>query len=80
MNPYYPCHRGPVQHAGLVGIFGGVINLTTAALQGGARIVRTVVEGTMWHAVHDGCCEPEPRCCCHVECEPPVYPGSHRCC
>jgi hypothetical protein len=89
-------HPGPVYHPGVTGIFGGVVNLTVSALQGGARLLRTVVEGTVWHAGHDccgpcghppvhggchcGCCAPVAHHCCHVECLPPVYPGGHPCC
>lgn len=53
-----PHHPGHPPHAGVADVIGGVVNLTTAALYGGARLVRTVVEGTMWygcHPHHDPC-------------------------
>lgn len=91
----HPNAMAPGYHPGLLGVFGGFINLTTAALQGGARLVRTVVEGSIWHGCHDpwgacqshhghgggcGCHHGHPHGCCHVECQPPSYPGCHRCC
>lgn len=43
------------QNPGLVGVFGGILGLSTALLQGSARMARTVVEGTMWYGCHDYC-------------------------
>jgi hypothetical protein len=76
-------HAGyPVYQPGLIGVFGGIINLTVAALQGGARVVRTVVEGSVWDAYpeHHDCCthhHERPHGCCRVECYPPMYTGCH---
>lgn len=76
-----PPHAGTTRHPGLIGVFGGVINLTTTVLYSGARILRTVVEGAVWQ---DEC----PRCHCscpqthhvhHVKCEP-EYCGRCNCC
>ncbi len=75
----------PLPNPGLVGIFGGIVNLTTTALEAGATIVRTVVEGTMWHSGpghhhwDDHCCEPH-HCCCSFECRPPVHHNCGHCC
>ena len=76
---------GPQYQPGLIHVFGGLVGLTTAALQGGARLIRTVVEGAVWegggcyhpHMAHGGCCEPrhEHGCGCRVECVPPMYTG-----
>jgi hypothetical protein len=75
---YMPPHPHPYQ-PGLMGVFGGVINLTTAALYGGARIVRTVVEGSVWHGEyppHHDCCGCHHHHVCHVHC----CPETHNCC
>lgn len=56
-GPARPC--APPPHAGLAGVAGGVINLATSLLFGGAQIVRTLVEGSVWQDVpthHRGCC------------------------
>lgn len=74
----YP-HVG-TSHPGLMGVFGGIINLTTATLYGGASILRTIVEGSVWHGCHQGhhhggycsCCSDVVHCC-HVTCVPPSY-------
>ncbi len=70
---HHPCHNAT--HAGLVGVIGGLINLTTTALYGGTRIVRTIVEGAVWHAEHPPyyhgchhsscCCQQHHSCCDH---------------
>jgi hypothetical protein len=71
----------PVYQPGLIGVFGSIINLTVAALQGGARVVRTVVEGSIWESHHEhwrhDCREhfEHPHGCCRVECYPPMYTG-----
>lgn len=80
------CHHHygppPVYQRGLMGVFGGIINLTTAVLYGGARISRSIVEGAVW-----GGAEPpyHHNCCCHhhtihhtrhVHC----VPENHDCC
>lgn len=79
-------HHAAAYHPGLIGVFGGLINLTTSALMGGARVIRTIVEGSVWHSCHMGghhghhgcsCCQPHHYY--HVECHPPVYRG-HCCC
>lgn len=69
------CHAG-APNPGLLGVFGGIINLTTASLRGGANIIRTVVEGSVWHShQHDRCgCGGRPVChCYHTECSPRTY-------
>lgn len=84
---HYPRHgyRPRIHHhPGLMGVFGGMINLTTAILQGGATIFRTVVEGSVWHGCHPGhdhyhhgCwsgCHMEGYHSYHVECLPHSYP------
>jgi hypothetical protein len=74
-----PHYAGYPPHAGLMGIIGGVINLATNTLYGGARIVRTVVEGSVWQAEYPhhygmGGCHPQPCChVCHVHCIPETY-------
>ena len=79
MHNYH--HQLPSQsyQSGLLGVFGGVISLTTATLYGGASIVRTIVEGSVWQAEHPqyGCsyCQPE----CHV-CYCHCLPEAHHCC
>ncbi len=71
-------------HPGLMGIFGGFINLTTSTLQGGARIIKHVVEGSVWHAescndYHYNSCSCHSNCHnYHVECVPRSYDCS--CC
>lgn len=42
----YPCQ--PYRRGGLVGVAGGILELTTTALQAGTGLVRTVVEGAVW--------------------------------
>ena len=69
-HPHLP---QPMPHGGLLGIFGGVVGLTTASLQGGVRIIRHVVEGTLWHGdYHGGCgCHcGHPHHIYHYECRP----------
>lgn len=63
-----------------MGIVGGVIGLTTATLHGGVKIVRTVVEGTLWGSCyHDQDCYPHHGChssvhhCYNIECRPHFY-------
>lgn len=82
--PHYP-HQAYPQHTGLVGLVGGIINLTTSSLFGGARIVRTLVEGSVWGAEHPphygscGCCQQH---CCHVHhlhCIPETHDGCGCC-
>ena len=85
MHPYpyhghpahdHPPHCGQPLHAGLMGVAGGVINLTTSLLYGGARIVRTLVEGSVWHGEYP----PQHGCggcvqhVCHLHCVPETYP------
>gem|GEM_PF-3424010 len=86
-------HRGcgtsypPAVHPGLMGVFGAMINLATSSLQGGARIVKTVVEGSVWYSHCETPCLPmRCSCCCgpvvhrcHVECVPRTY-GCCCCC
>lgn len=78
------CHGGcsrPVYHHGLMGIFGGIINLTTSVMHSGARVVRTVVEGSVWHGLCNGCAPYNDRCRCYqpvqhcycIECAPKTY-------
>ncbi|GAB4379510.1 MAG: hypothetical protein Kow0042_29000 [Calditrichia bacterium] len=85
MNPHYHSyyhvkhHHPAPPHGGLLGIFGGIVGLTTATLQSGARIIRTVVEGTLWHRTHPvytgcGCPCHHGYHCHHVDCCPPQYP------
>ncbi len=84
-HKHYPCH--PTYHPGLMGVFGGIINLTTATLQGAAHITRTVVEGSVWHSCHadhhydhhSDCCHTVHHCY-HVECEPKCFKCSSCCC
>lgn len=82
MHHHHDCYMPPHPHPyqpGLMGVFGGVINLTTAALYGGARIVRTVVEGSVWHGEyppHHDCCGCHHHHVCHVQC----CPETHNCC
>lgn len=67
LHPYQP---------GLMGVFGGVINLTTSVLYGGARMVRTVVEGSVWHGEYPpyhGSCGCRHHHGCHVRCCPETY-------
>ncbi|MGD8569293.1 MAG: hypothetical protein PVJ39_14495 [Gammaproteobacteria bacterium] len=82
-NPVPHSHPAPhpqPYNPGIVGIVGGVINLTTTALYGGARVVRTIVEGSVWHGEHPyhhhGCCAHQHHGChhaCHVHCCPENY-------
>ncbi len=87
MHNQHPCchhnhhhaHRHCATHGGIVGVLGGVINLTTMALYGGARIIQTVVDGAAWHADHSpyschqhhghhhhgDCRVGHHDCCCH---------------
>lgn len=59
----------PVQHAGLMGVAGGMINLATTMMFGGARVVRTIVEGSLWHAEHPPYHRSSHPChVCHVCC------------
>ena len=88
MHHYNGYHQGfhhtpmqqPPYNPGLLGVLGGVINLTTTVLYGGARIVRTVVEGSVWYGEypphhHAGCgCHHHHQC--HVQC----CPETHDCC
>jgi len=77
-------HANPPHHSGMVGVLGGVVDLATAALYGGSRLVRTVVEGTMWygcHPHHDPCRQPgwgpgHHHDCCSCWCAP----ACHCCC
>jgi hypothetical protein len=72
-----PAYTYPHQ-PGLLGVFGGVINLTTAALYGGAHIVRTIVEGSVWHGEHP---PHHGRCTCHGHaCHVDCCPETHNCC
>lgn len=90
-DQHYPNHSYPGSHyppsaprynAGLVGLFGSMIGLTTAILYGGARVVQTIVEGSVWNSAYDcygGCCGCDSCChpmhhCYHVKCQPPTYP------
>ena len=87
-HPPYSSH-GSCHQPGLAGVFGGLLGLTAATLQGGTRMVRMIVEETAWDSCHDCCaprCDPDPCFCLrgqqsyhcyHVECRP----RSHtRCC
>jgi hypothetical protein len=82
---HHSCPHAGTSHPGLMGVFGGLIQLTTATLYGGASILRTIVEGSVWHGCHEShhygtersCCH-EVVHCCHVTCVPPSY--SHGCC
>jgi hypothetical protein len=77
--PYPP--YAPAYNPGLVDLFGSMIGLATATIYGGARVIRTIVEGSVWCSHHDcygdcGGCDP----CCHpmhhcydVECLPHTY-------
>lgn len=90
---HYPCHEGyhGDPHAcgqpfypGLAGVFGGVINLATSVLYGGASVVRTVVEGSVWHGEypqHHDCCSWHGGCGCtqHV-CHRHCVPETYHCC
>jgi len=82
MHHHCDCHVPPYTHpyhSGLMGLVGGVLNLTTSALYGGARIVRTVVEGSVWHGEyppHYGHCGCHHQHVCHVHC----CPESYHCC
>lgn len=64
---------------GVPGILGGVIGLTTAALQGGASIVQSIVNNAIWYRTPlppHGCCHPVHHV--HVECSPPAWScGAH---
>ena len=92
---HYPCYEeyygqyahghphacGQPYHSGLMGVFGGVINLTTSVLYGGARVVRTIVEGSVWHGEyppHHDCCSQHGGCgylhhVYHRHCVPETY-------
>jgi len=88
-NPYYShgYHHphGAYYQPGLIGVLGGILGLTTATLQASTRIIRTVVEGTVWYGCHDcdfDCYHPDPcfchhephaEHCYHIECVPPCY-------
>lgn len=65
----------PVPHTGLVGLAGGMISLATTALYGGARIARTVIEGSVWYGEHPPYHHHHCHSChvCHVHCCPPTY-------
>lgn len=64
-NYYYPHRSREINHPGIMGAFGGIINLTTATLYGGAKIVRNIVEGSVWHGCDCGHAN-HGRCdCCH---------------
>lgn len=71
--PYRP--YGAYHHPGLLSVFGGIMNLTIATLGGGARIIRTVVEGTVWHGCYDpgGWSYPVPYHYYQIQCCPPAY-------
>jgi len=85
-HPHHPGphHPGPPHHSGIVGVFGGAVNLATSVLYGSAGLLRNVVEGTMWHGCHPhfdhGChrgCDPcHSYDCCSCFCAPAV----HHCC
>ena len=89
-HPRHDARPGFHHHSGLMGVFGGMINLTTAFLQGGATIVRTIVEGSVWHGCHPehhhfhhGCCSgcyAQGHHSYHVECLPHSYPCHCSCC
>lgn len=83
MDHYHGCnpYSRPVPNPGLAGILVGIVNLTGTALQGGANLIRTVVEGTMWHSGghHDHCCCEPHHCCCY-ECRPSVHHNCGHCC
>ncbi len=79
----HPYACGQPLHSGLMGVFGGVINLTTSMLYGGARVVRTIVEGSVWHGEYpqqQDCCSQHDGCSCgclqhiyHRHCVPETY-------
>lgn len=83
---HYPHHYGSGHHAGLIGVFGGMINLSTASLQGGAKVVRNVVERILWHGCPDGGhfehhgCGPDCHGRCHHCCCAEYVPRTYPCC
>jgi hypothetical protein len=80
-QPHYGYRPVPMTYPGLLTLFGSSIALASATLWGGARVVKHVVEGSLWESGrpwhdHHGCC------CVHyyrVECRPPCA-GSAPCC
>ncbi|TAN74300.1 MAG: hypothetical protein EPN14_09325 [Gallionella sp.] len=80
---HYPYGCGQPGHSGLTDVFGGAINLATSVLYGGARVVRTIVEGSVWHSEHPqhhDCCPQHGDCGCgcphhvyHRHCVPETY-------
>lgn len=88
--PRYGIHPVSHRHPGLMGVFGGMIDLTTAVLQGGATLVRTIVEGSVWHGCHPGYppyypaywsgCHVQGHHSYYVECVPHCYPCRCSCC
>lgn len=70
----------PMAYPGLLVLFGSTIALASATLWGGARVVKRVVEGSLWES--HGC---DPHHCCdqhfyRVECQPPCACRCCRCC
>lgn len=83
---HYPhSHAGrpvPVAYPGLLTLFGSSIALASATLWGGARVVKRVVEGSLWES-HPCGCSSHGCCACHcyhIECRPPCACHCHCCC
>lgn len=76
---HHPCPPVPATYPGLLTLFGSTIALASATLWGGARVVKRVVEGSLWHSGDYG---HAGHCGCHhhhytVECRPPCGCHSH---
>jgi hypothetical protein len=90
MHPYPygvspPAYYGYPPAAGLPAVIGGAIHLATTTLYSGARLLRTIVENSVWEAEHPryygyahAGCSPCMHVC-HVHCIPETY-ECHRCC
>jgi hypothetical protein len=69
--PYHPPYPPPRAYPGLVDVAGGIIGLTAATLRGGARLVTTLVESTLWGVAYPGYGYGYP----YGPCDHPVYHG-----
>ncbi len=77
---YYGCHPVPMAYPGLLTLFGSSVALVSATLWGGARVVKRVVEGSLWES-HGHCgCRGGDCHCYWVECQPTCGCHSCRCC
>ncbi len=82
-HPHTTCETPMAAHQpNLVDVLGGAINLATTVLYGQARVLRSIVEGAVWHGEchdHIGCCCHHAHHVVHVKCVPETY-DCRRCC